>query len=702
MSRARVRVNAGAPFPLGAAHDGRGVNFALFSANATRVELCLFTPDGTRETARVALPEFTDEVWHGYLPGLKPGQLYGYRVHGPYAPSEGHRFNPHKLLIDPYARRVHGEPAWCDAHYAYKRGENDDTTFDEQDSAPFMPKCVVVGRPSRWPPFTGGRRKPRRSTPWQDTIIYEAHVKGLTALHPGVPKALRGTFAGLGHPKIIEHLLKLGVTAIELMPVQCFFDDHFLVEKGLKNYWGYSTLAFFAPAPRYLGASGEPTEMKAAIERLHDAGIEVLLDVVYNHTGESNHLGPTLSFRGIDNVSYYRLADDPRFYVNDTGCGNTLNLSHPRVLQLVMDSLRYWVQEFDVDGFRFDLATALCREQGKFSPDSAFLAAVRQDPLLSTIKLVAEPWDLGEGGYRLGWFPPGWAEWNGRFRDAVRSFWRGDEGRLSMLAGGLLGSADLFDKRGRRPWDSVNLITAHDGFTLLDLYSYNDKHNQANREESRDGHDDNRSWNCGVEGETSDEDVLDLRDRLRRNAMATLLFSQGTPMILMGDEMSRTQQGNNNAYCQDNAVSWLNWGDPDARERAFCEFLTRLIGLRRARALLRQPRFLHGDPVQKGLKDVTWLRADGHEMAPADWETGHHRSVALMLADRDGDALLLFLNAYHDGVSFRVPAPSGIDAWHLLADTGRGLVNPHEGPVEAASHVIVAGRSHLLFEAARR
>jgi isoamylase len=703
MSRARLRVTAGAPYPLGATHDGRGINFAVFSANATRIEVCFFEPDGMRETARVPLPENTDEIWHGYFPGMKAGQLYGLRAHGPYAPAEGHRFNPNKLLVDPYARLLKGDLAWNDAHFGYALGsEESDLSFDERDSAPYMPKCVVIAPRARPRLFLGPRKKQRRPRPWSETIIYEAHVKGLTAVNGDLPEPIRGTFGALGHSKTIEHLVRLGITAIELMPVHSFYDDRYLVEKGLRNYWGYSTLNFFAPANRYLRPPGDLAEIRSTIERLHEAGIEVILDVVYNHTAEGNHLGPTLSFRGLDNASYYKLAEDPRYYFDTTGCGNTLNVGHPQVLRLVTDSLRYWVEEFQIDGFRFDLATTLGRDERQYGENGALLTAIGQDPVLSRVKSIAEPWDLGDGGYQVGNFPPGWAEWNGRFRDDMRSFWKGDDGYLPAFASGLLGSADLFDKRGRRPWASVNFVTAHDGFTLADLVSYNEKHNEANQEDNRDGHDDNRSWNCGVEGETDNSDILMLRHRMRRNLMASLLFSQGTPMILMGDEVGRTQRGNNNAYCQDSELSWLKWHDLDALDESFFTFVRGLIDLRRRLPLLRQPQFLHGDVVRKGLKSVTWYRADGQEMTPEDWSNGLYRSVALMLADSTPHALLLFANAYHEGVSFKIPAPSGMKTWRLLVDTARGLLEPPEPLVHGGTEVVVPGRSQLLFEARRR
>jgi len=701
MSRARFRVTEGSPRNLGPTADAEGVNFALYAPNAERIELCLFEADGKREIGRIALPEFTDEVWHGYVHGIAAGQLYGYRVHGPYEPAEGHRFNPHKLLIDPYARLLRGELQWNPAHFGYGIGDDEDAdlTFNDADSAPFTPKCVVSEPASARKSLFAARRREWTPPEWLDTVIYEAHVKGLTQLNPRVNHRQRGTIAGLGSPHVIEHLTKLGVTSLELMPIHAFYDDNYLVEKDLRNYWGYSTLSFFAPANRYL-SSGDLNEIRTAIGRLHDAGIEVILDVVYNHTAEGNHLGPTLSFRGIDNAAYYKLADEPRFYFDTTGCGNTLNVGNPRVLQLVTDSLRYWVQEFGVDGFRFDLATTLARDHRNFSPASNFIAALRQDPVLSRVKLIAEAWDLGEDGYQVGNFPPGWSEWNGRYRDDARGFWRGDEGYLPAIAGGLLGSAALFDNGGRRPWASVNFVTAHDGFTLADLYSFNAKHNEANEEGNADGHDDNRSWNCGVEGPTDDPAVLDLRDRMRRNQMATLLLSQGTPMILMGDEQGRTQQGNNNAYCQDNELTWMRWQDLGPREEAFREFVAGLLRVRRSRPLLNQAKFLHGEETA-GVRNVTWLRADGKEMSPDDWLNGINCSVALMLRARHGKPLLMFLNAYHEGVSFRLPqSPTG--AWRVIVDTEHGTIEPRNATVGDEGEVIISGRSLLLYEGARR
>ena len=704
MSRSRLAVHAGAPYPLGATPDAKGVNFALFSANATRVEVCLFDSDGRQETARVRLPELTDEVWHGHIAGISPGQLYGYRVHGPYAPREGHRFNPHKLLIDPYAKALFGSIVWDDSHFGYQVGGPDaDLTFDDRDSAPHMQKCVVVETSERWLPSFPWKRERRPRTAWADTVIYEAHVKGFTARHPRVPEQLRGTFAGLAYPSAIEHLVKLGVTAVELLPAQAFADDRYLVEQGLKNYWGYNTLCFFAPAHRYFSSGGDISEFCRMVHRLHQAGIEVILDVVYNHTAEGNHLGPTLSFRGIDNASYYMLADDRRYYFETTGCGNTVNQHHPRVLQMIMDSLRYWAVECHVDGFRFDLATSLGRETRAFDGNAAFFSAIRQDPALSQVKLIAEPWDLGEDGYQLGAFPPGWAEWNGRYRDDVRSFWKGDDGALPALARNLLGSADLFDKRGRRPWASLNFITAHDGFTLADLVSYSEKHNEANGEDNKDGHDDNRSWNCGVEGPTDDPQVLRLRDKIRRSLIATLLLSQGTPMILMGDELGRSQRGNNNAYCQDNEISWLDWNASASKEGSLLVFTAGMIALRRRYPLLRpQHRFLHGErALRDGTRNVTWLRPDGEKMLPEDWENGIARFIGLMLAHTGQSMLLLLMNAHHSSLTFRLPSAKAVLRWRLLVDTANAAIEPAVPQLQPGADVEVGDRTLLLFEGTR-
>jgi isoamylase len=699
MVRGTSRIEAGRPYPLGATHDGSGVNFALFSANATSVELCLFADKGKREAERIVLPEFTDEIWHGYVPGLKPGQLYGYRVHGPYAPEAGHRFNRHKLLLDPYAKALQGRIGWNDAHYGYRLGsEETDLSFDERDSAPFMPKCVVTESAARRRYSFPWHREARPHTPWTDTIIYEAHVKGMTAQNPAVAKIARGTFAGLAHPSVIDHLLRLGVTAVELLPVQAFVDDRFLEQKGLTNYWGYNTIGFFAPSDKYLTPGGDIKQFKLMVHCLHQAGLEVILDVVYNHTGEGNHLGPTLSFRGIDNASYYMLGDDPRFYFDTTGCGNTVNAGHPRVLQMILDSMRYWVEECHVDGFRFDLATALGRPERGYEPNAAFFHAIAQDPVLSRVKLIAEPWDLGEYGFQLGGFPPGWAEWNGRFRDDLRSFWKGDEGFLPALGSAMLGSASLFDKRGRRPWASVNFVTAHDGFTLADLYAYDHKHNEANGESNRDGHDDNRSWNCGAEGPSDDPVIGALRARMRRGLIATMLLAQGTPMLLMGDEVGRSQGGNNNAYCQDGPLSWFDW-QAAGEEEGFLAFTAGLIALRKRLPLLRQAKFLHGETaLRDGTKNVTWLRPDRHEMGNADWANGYSRSIGLMLAQNGDAPLLILLSAYHEDLEYRTPRPTPLLEWRLLADSARGLIEPDEPAVPHGAAVTLPARSVLLFE----
>ncbi|CAA7619722.1 glycogen debranching protein GlgX [Magnetospirillum sp. UT-4] len=675
----RARVWPGAPHRLGATWDGAGANFALFSAHAEKVELCLFDPSGEKERERIVLPEYTDEVWHGYVPDILPGQLYGYRVYGPYDPHAGHRFNPHKLLIDPYAKALKGGFRWSDAHFAYRVGHpREDLSFDRRDNARLMPKCELVDTA-----FTWGRGR-RPETPWSQTVVYEAHARGLTMLHPEIPEGRRGTIAALAWPAMIEHLRALGVTAIELMPVHAFVDDRHLVEQGLRNYWGYNSIGFFAVEPRYL-ATGRPSEFKATVQRLHDAGIEVILDVVYNHTAEGHHLGPTLSFKGIDNASYYKLVpEDQRYYWDSTGCGNTLDLGHPRVLQLVLDSLRYWVSEMHVDGFRFDLTASLARDGFHYDPGAAFFDAVGQDPVLSSVKLIAEPWDLGHGGYRVGGFPPGWAEWNGRYRDVVRRFWKGEGGMVPELASRLTGSADIFDHRGRRPWASVNFITAHDGFTLNDLVSYNDKHNQANGEDNRDGADDNESWNCGAEGETTDSEVLELRRRQRRNLLATLLLSQGVPMLLAGDEVGNSQHGNNNAYCQDNALAWTDWegSDPD-----LLAFVRRLLAIRRNHPVFHRPRFLRGRTVHG--TDLVWVSPAGGEMTDEDWSFPEARTLGLVYTGDTSDfyyttagglpqrdlAFLLLFNAFWEPVPFTLPGADRL--WEVWVDTFDPLRQGH-------------------------
>ena len=612
------RIAEGLPYPLGATPDAHGVNFALFSAHATGVELCLFDDDGSRELERIPLPEYTDEVWHVHVRGLKPGTVYGYRVHGPYEPRAGLRFNANKLLLDPYAKAHVGALRWSAELFGYpmEQGGDDDAdlAFDSRDSAPFMPKCIVVDSEFEW--TEAGR--PR--VPWEQVIVYETHVRGFTKRHPAVPEALRGTFAGLGEDAVIAHFRSLGVTSIELLPIHTFVNDSNLLDKGLTNYWGYNTIGFFAADPRYF-AKNTIAEFKTMVDRLHHAGLEVILDVVYNHTAEGNQRGATLSFRGIDNLSYYRLMpEEPRFYINDTGTGNTLNLSHPRVLQMVTDSLRYWVTEMKVDGFRFDLATILGREPHGFDEGGGFLDACRQDPILSSVKLIAEPWDCGPGGYQVGGFPPGWAEWNDRYRDTVRSYWRG-EAVVPELATRLAGSEDKFNHRGRRPWAGVNFVTAHDGFTLNDLVSYDDKHNDANGEGNRDGTSDNRSANHGVEGPTDDPAIVALRERQKRNILATLLFSQGTPMILAGDEFGRTQRGNNNAYCQDSEISWVDWDGRTDSDLALMAFVSRLIGLRRSLPVLRRQRWLDGRfNEQLQVRDVAWIHPAGGDLTPGAME----------------------------------------------------------------------------------
>ncbi len=695
-----ARVSEGLPNPLGATWDGIGVNFALFSAHATRVELCLFDDDGQHEIERIELPEYTDEVWHGYLSDARPGTVYAYRVHGPYEPTAGHRFNANKLLLDPYARALVGKLRWNPAVFGFAVGDAaGDLSFDPTDSAPFMPKCRVVD-----PAFTWGRDRPPH-VPWDRTIIYETHVRGFTKLHPAVPPPLRGSFGGLATKTVVDYIKSLGVTSVELLPVHASVDELHLHDLRLTNFWGYNTLAFFAPEVRY-SARYAINEFKEMVARLHDAGLEVILDVVYNHTAESNEYGPTLSFRGIDNASYYRLMPgDKRRYVNDTGTGNTLNLSHPRVLQMATDSLRYWVQDMHVDGFRFDLATILAREQHGFDEGGGFLDACRQDPVLSGVKLIAEPWDLGPGGYQVGGFPPGWAEWNDRFRDAVRSFWRGDFAVVSELAARLCASADKFDRRGRKPWASINFVTAHDGLTLTDVVSYSDKHNEANGEQNRDGNPDNRSWNCGVEGPTDDAAIRSLRERQKRNFLATLLLSQGTPMLLAGDEFGRTQQGNNNAYCQDNEMSWVDW-QVDENGMALRAFVRYLIELRGRYPMLRRRRFLSGALHEEfSGRDVSWISTTGTDMAIEDWNDSNTRCFGMLLDGRaqatrvprlSADATLLWLlNAYHDVVPFCLPKVAGERSWLRLFDTAEP--DAPQDSFRVNRLYSMAGRSTVLF-----
>jgi len=687
------RVLAGSDVPLGASWDGSGTNFALFSAHAEKVELCLFDSRGRREIERIELPEFTHQVWHGYLPDVRPGQLYGYRVHGPYAPAAGHRFNPSKLLLDPCALQHRGNLRWHEAIFGYKLGHGHaDLSYDKRDSAFVMPKCVVVDPAHTW----GGDVRP--DVPWGRTLIYEAHVGGMTMGCDFVDEPLRGTFEGLANPRVIDHLVKLGVTAIELLPVQAFYDEGILTDQGLVNWWGYSTIGFFAPAPRYLTHDGGLHEVKLMVRRLHEAGIEVIMDVVYNHTAEGSELGPTLSFRGIDNASYYTLADDPRYYFDTTGCGNSLNLRNSRVLQMVMDSLRYWVEDCHVDGFRFDLATTLGRDRDHYSEHAIFLEAVRQDPVLAGVKLIAEPWDTGPNGYQLGNFPPGWAEWNDRFRDNLRAYWKGDAGMLRQISGGILGSAETFAHDGRRPWASVNFVTAHDGFTLMDLVSYNDKHNEANGEDNADGHSHNLSWNCGAEGPTDDPDILALREKQRRNLAASLILSQGTPMILMGDERGRTQGGNNNTYCQPGPINWQDW-EPSEENRAFEDFVRGVIAIRRRYGLFLAERYLHSGPDARRNRFVRWLRTDGEEMTAQDWDNDESRAVGLLLHE-SATYLLMLLNASDVDLDFSLP---GADrrGWALLIDSARNIADPDIPVSIGGPDIPLPARSFQLLETGR-
>ncbi|MEO6599666.1 MAG: glycogen debranching protein GlgX [Polyangiaceae bacterium] len=706
-----MRTRPGSPHPLGATWDGEGVNFAVFSGEGTAVELCLFdTPGAAKESIRISLTQRTNRVWHAYLPDVRPGQLYGYRVSGPYAPEQGRRFNPNKLLIDPYAKAIAGPVHVPDEVFGYRIGDpNVDLSFDERDSAAVVPKSIVIENAFSW----GDDRPP--DVPWSRTLIYECHVKGMTKLHPEVPGNLRGTYLGMVSDPILDHLRSLGVTAVELLPIQQEMSERRLQELGLSNYWGYNTIGFFAPDPSFAtGFMGEQvTEFKTMVKTFHRAGIEVILDVVYNHTGEGNQLGPTVCFRGFDNPAYYRLVpQEARHHVDFTGCGNSINVLHPRSLQLILDSLRYWVSEMHVDGFRFDLAPTLARDPFEFDGFSRFLAMVQQDPVLCKVKLIAEPWDVGPGGYRLGAFPPGWAEWNGRYRDCIRRFWRGDEGQVPELASRLSGSSDIFQGSDRGPYASINFVTCHDGYSLHDLVSYEQKHNLANAEDNRDGASDNWSRNWGHEGETKAQQVTRLRDRMKKNLIATLAFSQGVPMISHGDELGRTQQGNNNAYCQDNALTWINW-DLDERALDLLNFTREVLRITKSNPVFRRHRFFGGGPVSdKGYKDVTWLRSDGTEMSIDDWGNGRNHLLGMLVPgdasdDVDergrpnrGQTLLLLLNASNRARQFTmppVPLPNPPNApntpnghWQEVINTAQQTHRvPKGGGINVAPHSLV-------------
>ncbi|ABK44023.1 glycogen debranching enzyme GlgX [Magnetococcus marinus MC-1] len=713
MSRSSIRVWPGNPFPLGATWDGRGVNFAIFSEHAERVELCLFGPDGFRETARISLSEYTNQVWHGYLPDVRPGQLYGYRVYGPYQPEHGHRFNHNKLLLDPYAKLLNGQLQWHEALFGYRYDDPlGDLSFSDLDSAPYVPKCVVVDTAFTW----GGEQPPNVN--WLDSIIYEMHVRGFTMQHPKVPQNQRGTFAGLCAPEVISYLQDLGISSVELLPVHASVDEWHLAQKGLSNYWGYNTLAFFVANPRFASGPDAIREFKTMVQVFHEAGIEVLLDVVYNHTAEGNHEGPTLSFKGIDNKAYYKLEPGyNRYYRDFTGCGNSFNLRHPKVLQLVMDSLRYWAGEMHVDGFRFDLTTTLAREaDGHFDRHSGFLDAIAQDPLLSRKKMIAEAWDIGDGGYQVGNFPPGWGEWNDRYRDAIRRYWKGDKGMAGELASRLTGSSDIFNHNGRRPWSSINFVTAHDGFTLRDLVSYNHKHNSDNLEDNRDGRDANDSWNCGVEGASEEPAIRILRLRQMRNFLTSLLLSQGLPMLVAGDERGRSQNGNNNPYCQDNDISWVNWDEHDEEAKELLSFTRFLIKLRREHGVFHRHSFFNGQKIT-GLevKDVVWLRPDGREMERCDWDNVHTLCLGMLLSGEAGekflsrygdaqvdDTFLLLLNSHHEPLPFHLPEVEDGSGWTRLLDTmerGGGCDEPQPGIVNSYQ---MGGRSAVLFVLQRR
>ncbi|GLY15946.1 glycogen operon protein GlgX homolog [Kineosporia sp. NBRC 101677] len=698
----QLQVWPGKAYPLGATYDGYGTNFALFSEVAERVELCLFTEDGTE--TRVDLPEVDAFVWHVFVPGVEPGQRYGYRVHGPYDPAAGHRCNPNKLLLDPYAKAIDGQFDWDQSLFSYDFGDPD--SRNDEDSAAAMPRSVVINPFFDW----GNDRPPQHE--YADLVIYETHVKGLTQTHPDIPEAMRGTYSAMAHPAIIEHLTSLGVTAVELMPVHHFANDSTLIDKGLSNYWGYNTIGFFAPDPKYssMPAPGSQVqEFKAMVRALHEANIEVILDVVYNHTAEGNHLGPTLSMRGIDNAAYYRLVDDDQqYYMDYTGTGNSLNVRHPHALQLLMDSLRYWVTEMHVDGFRFDLASTLAREFYDVDRLSSFFELVQQDPTVSQVKLIAEPWDVGPGGYQVGNFPPQWTEWNGKYRDTVRDFWRGEPATLGEFAARITGSADLYEHSARRPVASVNFVTAHDGFTLRDLVSYNEKHNEANGEDNNDGESHNRSWNCGVEGPTEDESVLALRARQQRNFIATLLLSQGVPMICHGDELGRTQNGNNNGFCQDSELTWIDWSTLD---EGLQEFTRQAAALRAQHPVFRRRRFFDGLPVRRrgreGVPDISWFSPDGEEMSEEDWGSGFGKAVAMFLNGRGitgtdargqrivDDSFVLMFNAHHEDLQFVLPPVEYGKQWQVVLDSQPSQEEPTT--VEAAGKLLVEARSLVVL-----
>jgi isoamylase len=687
-----MRLSAGTSSRLGASWDGRGTNFALFSANAQKVELCLFDNQGRRELERIVLPERTEDVWHGYLNDVSPGQLYGYRVYGPYEPEHGHRFNSNKLLLDPYAKRLAGRLVWSDAHFGYRTGSaREDLSFDRRDNARGMPKAVVVDETFNW-----GRREIRPNIPWEDTIIYEAHVKGLTQKRDDVAPGLRGTYGGLSSPAMIDHLKRLGVTTIELLPIHGFVDDRMLVEKKLANYWGYNTLSFFAPEPRY--SQDNPLDaFRTTVARLHDAGIEVMLDVVYNHTAEGNHMGPTLSFRGIDNASYYWLMpDNPRYYDDFTGCGSSVNLTHPRVLQMVMDSLRYWVEVCHVDGFRFDLATTLARGPNGFDRNSSFLTAVRQDPVLATVKLVSEPWDLGLGGYQVGAFPSQWSEWNDRYRSAMRRYWSGEGSLIGEVSSRMTGSSDLFNHDGRAHRASINHITVHDGFTLADLFSYNEKHNEANGEDNRDGSSDNLSNNCGHEGPTDDPAITALRRQLRKNQLACVLLAQGLPLILAGDEVGNTQNGNNNAYCQDNEIGWVGWEGLNREGDDLTDFVGQMTGLRRQFPQIRSPRWLDGRRAD-GSYGVLWLTPSADEMQGSDWSFPEGRFLAYVLGPMEqGHApIFIVLNAAPEEIAFKLPRMTEYKNWKQVLNTTESQQNATD--FASGAETLAPPRSVLAF-----